>query len=156
MMMRLSKHFTLDEFIKSATATRLGIDNTPDEKVLNCIQALVDNVLEPLRVHMGRPLIVTSGFRCKKLNKAVGGSSTSQHCTGEAVDIRSVSDKFSDNKEIFDTILDMKLPFDQLIWEFGNDVGPDWVHVSFSPKNRKQIIRASKINGKTVYKNLKR
>ena len=147
-MMRLSKHFTLDEFIKSATATRLGIDNTPDEKVLNCIQALVDNVLEPLRVHYGRPIIITSGYRCPKLNKAVGGSSTSQHAIGQAVDIRSVSDSREDNKELFDMILEMKLPFDQLINEFGYD----WVHVSFGPRNRRQVLKAEKSGGKTVYK----
>lgn len=146
--MRLSKHFTLDEFIKSATATRLGIDNTPDEKVLNCIQALVDNVLEPLRVHYGRPIIITSGYRCPKLNKAVGGSSTSQHAIGQAVDIRSVSDSREDNKELFDMILEMKLPFDQLINEFGYD----WVHVSFGPRNRRQVLKAEKSGGKTVYK----
>ena len=146
--MRLSKHFTLDEFIKSATATRLGIDNTPDEKVLNCIQALVDNVLEPLRVHYGRPIIITSGYRCPKLNKVVGGSSTSQHVIGQAVDIRSVSDSREDNKELFDMILEMKLPFDQLINEFGYD----WVHVSFGPRNRRQVLKAEKSGGKTVYK----
>lgn len=148
MMMRLSKHFTLDEFIKSATATRFGIDNTPDEKVLNCIQALVDNVLEPLRIHYGRPIIITSGYRCPKLNKVVGGSSTSQHAIGQAVDIRSVSDSREDNKELFDMILEMKLPFDQLINEFGYD----WVHVSFGPRNRRQVLRAEKSGGKTVYK----
>lgn len=147
-MMRLSKHFTLDEFIKSATATRLGIDNTPDEKVLNCIQALVDNVLEPLRVHYGRPIIITSGYRCPKLNRAVGGSSTSQHAIGQAVDIRSVSDSREDNKELFDMIREMKLPFDQLINEFGYD----WVHVSFGPRNRRQVMKAEKSGGKTVYK----
>lgn len=147
-MMRLSKHFTLDEFIKSATATRLGIDNTPDEKALNCIQALVDNVLEPLRVHYGRPIIITSGYRCPKLNKAVGGSSTSQHAIGQAVDIRSVSDSREDNKELFDMIREMKLPFDQLINEFGYD----WVHVSFGPRNRRQVLKAEKSGGKTVYK----
>lgn len=146
--MRLSKHFTLDEFIKSATATRLGIDNTPDEKALNCIQALVDNVLEPLRVHYGRPIIITSGYRCPKLNKAVGGSSTSQHAIGQAVDIRSVSDSREDNKELFDMIREMKLPFDQLINEFGYD----WVHVSFGPRNRRQVLKAEKSGGKTVYK----
>lgn len=146
--MRLSKHFTLDEFLKSATATRLGIDNTPDEKVLNCIQALVDNVLEPLRAHYGRPIIITSGYRCPRLNKAVGGSSTSQHAIGQAVDIRSVSDSREDNKELFDMIREMKLPFDQLINEFGYD----WVHVSFGPRNRRQVLKAEKSGGKTVYK----
>lgn len=111
-MINLSKHFTLDELTKSATAIRLGIDNIPNETELKNLQDLVDNILEPLRHHYGRPIIITSGFRCEKLNKAVGGSKTSQHRFGQAADIRSVSDKRCDNKELFDMIRDMKLPFD--------------------------------------------
>jgi hypothetical protein len=147
-MMNLSKHFTLDEMLKSPTAQRLGIDNTPDAEQLENLRDLVEFILEPLRVHYGRPIIVTSGFRCPKLNKAVGGSSTSQHAKGQAVDIRSVSDRRDDNKEIFDMIREMKLPFDQLIDEFDYD----WVHVSYSPRNRRQVLHARKLNGKTVYK----
>ncbi len=147
-MMKLSKHFTLDEFIKSATAVRLGIDNTPDEKSLENIQLLVENILEPLRHHYGRAIIITSGYRCPKLNKAVGGAASSQHATGQAVDIRSVSDSREDNKEIFDMIREMKLPFDQLIDEFGYD----WIHVSFGPRNRREVLKAEKSGGKTVYK----
>lgn len=146
--MKLSKHFNLDEFVKSATAIRLGIDNTPDEKSLENIQLLVSNILEPLRVHYGRPIIITSGYRCPKLNKAVGGAASSQHATGQAVDIRSVSDSREDNKELFDMIREMNLPFDQLIDEFGYD----WIHVSFGPRNRREVLRASKSGGKTVYK----
>ena len=146
-MIYLSKHFTLDELTKSATAMRLGIDNIPNETELENLQKLVDNILEPLRVHYGRPIIITSGFRCEKLNKAVGGSSTSQHRFGQAADIRSVSDKREDNKELFQMIMEMKLPFDQLIDEFDYD----WVHVSFSNRNRRQVLHAKKINGKTVY-----
>ena len=149
--MNLSKHFTLDEFVKSATAARKNIDNTPDEKSLSNIQALVDNILEPLRVHYGRPIIISSGYRCPKLNTAVGGSSTSQHRTGEAVDIRSVSDKREDNKELFDMIRMMNLPFDQLI----NEYNYDWIHVSFSKRNRRQVPAAVKSAGKTVYKTVK-
>lgn len=148
-MMNLSKHFTLDEMIKSPTAQRLGIENVPDAEQLENLRDLVEQILEPLRVHYGRPIIVTSGFRCPKLNKAVGGSSTSQHAKGQAVDIRSVSDRRDDNKEIFDMILEMKLPFDQLI----NEYDYDWVHVSYSPRNRRQVLRAIKQNGKTVYQN---
>ena len=111
-MMNLSKHFTLDEMLKSPTAQRLGIDNTPNAEQLENLRDLVEYILEPLRIHYGRPIIVTSGFRCAKLNKAVGGSSTSQHVKGEAVDIRSVSDRRDDNKEIFDMIREMKLPYD--------------------------------------------
>lgn len=111
-MMYLSKHFTLDEMLKSPTAARLGIDNTPNAEQLENLRDLVEYILEPLRLHYGRAIIVTSGFRCQKLNKAVGGSATSQHATGQAVDIRSVSDKREDNKELFDMIREMKLPFD--------------------------------------------
>ena len=111
-MMNLSKHFTLDELIKSATAQRKGIDNFPTAEHLENLRDLVEQILEPLRVHYGRPIIITSGYRCEKLNKAVGGSKTSQHCLGMAADIRSVSDKRCDNKELFDMILEMGLPFD--------------------------------------------
>lgn len=110
--MYLSKHFTLDELMKSPTATRLGIDNTPTAEHLENLRDLVEYILEPLRIHYGRPIIVTSGYRCARLNKAVGGSSTSQHCSGQAVDIRSVSDRRDDNKELFDMIREMKLPYD--------------------------------------------
>lgn len=150
-MMYLSKHFTLDELTKSATAQRKGIKNIPNSQELDNLQLLVDNVLEPLRVHYGRPIIITSGFRCEKLNKAVGGSPTSQHVLGQAADIRSVSDRLADNKELFDMIKEMQLPFDQLIFEYGNDAGPDWVHVSFSQKMRHQVLRAKKVGKKTVY-----
>ena len=150
-MINLSKHFTLSEFIKSPTATRLGIDNTPGPDEFRNLQALVDNVLEPLRVHYGRPIIITSGYRCPQLNKAVGGSSTSQHAHGQAADIRSISDKRDDNKELFDMIREMGLPYDQLINEFNYD----WIHVSFSPRNRRQVLEAVKnTSGKTVYKKI--
>ena len=150
-MMNLSKHFTLDEMLKSPTAQRLGIDNTPNAEQLENLRDLVEFVLEPLRIHYGRPIIVTSGFRCAKLNKAVGGSATSQHVKGEAVDIRSVSDRRDDNKELFDMIREMGLPFDQLI----NEYDYDWVHVSYSPRNRRQVLRAVKQGGKTVYQSVK-
>ena len=150
-MMNLSKHFTLDEFIRSATAVRKNIDNAPDEKIISNIQALVDNILEPLRVHYGRPIIITSGYRCPKLNAAVGGASSSQHRTGEAADIRSVSDKREDNKELFYMIRTLNLPFDQLI----NEYNYDWIHVSYSNRNRRQVLAAVKSGSKTVYKTVK-
>lgn len=146
-MIYLSKHFTLDEMTKSATATRLGIQNVPTAEHLENLRDLVEYVLEPLRIHYGRPIIVTSGYRCPSLNKAVGGAAKSQHATGQAVDIRSVSDRRDDNKELFDMIREMGLPFDQLINEFDYD----WVHVSYSPRNRRQVLSARKINGKTTY-----
>lgn len=145
--MNLSKHFTLDELTKSATAQRKGIENFPNAEQLENLRDLVENILEPLRIHYGRPIIITSGFRCEKLNKAVGGSKTSQHVLGMAADIRSVSDKRCDNKELFDMILEMGLPFDQLIDEYNFD----WVHVSYKPNGRRQVLHAVKENGKTVY-----
>lgn len=141
------KHFTLQEMSKSTTAIRLGIDNTPGKTEAENLEALVKNILDPLREAYGKPIIVSSGFRCEKLNKSVGGSSTSQHRFGQAADIRSVSDKPEDNKEIFDLIRSLKLPFDQLINEFNYD----WVHVSFGPRNRRQVLKATKSAGKTTY-----
>lgn len=144
------KWFTIDELTKSQTAVRYGIDNTPSgEEKANLIM-LVDNILDPLREKFGRAIIVNSGFRCELLNKKVGGSKTSQHRTGQAADIQSVGDRY--NRELFE--LAKKMEFDQLIYEYGNDDKPDWIHISFSyGKNRHQILRARKINGKTVYTN---
>ena len=145
------KYFTMDELTKSATAKRKGIDNTPNEAVRANLEALVDNILDPLREAYGKPIIVTSGYRCEKLNKAVGGASTSQHVKGEAADIRSVSDKPADNKKLFDLIVSLGLPFDQEINEFNYD----WVHVSYSTRHRRQKLKAEKKGGKTVYTLLK-
>lgn len=146
------KYFTIKELTASTTAKRKGIDNTPSTEVTSALNALVDNVLDPLRQAYGKPIVVTSGYRCAKLNKAVGGASSSQHVTGEAADIRSVSDDPKENKVIFDLIRKLGLPFDQLINEFGYD----WVHVSFSRfKKRSQVLSAVKKNGKTIYSNMK-
>lgn len=151
------KYFTIKELTASATAKRKGIDNRPTQDVTTALVALVDNVLDPLRQAYGKPIIVTSGYRCTKLNKAVGGASFSQHVKGEAADIRSVSDDPKENKVIFDLIRRLNLPFDQLIWEYGErNTGPDWVHVSFSRfKKRGQVLSAVKKNGKTIYSNMK-
>lgn len=130
------KYFTLTELIKSATATRLKIDNTPTAEAKQNLVNLVDKILDPLREAYGKPIIVTSGYRCPKLNKAVGGSISSQHMTGMAVDIRTTSDLPEDNRKLYDLIIKLNLPFDQLI----NEYNFDWVHVSYSPRNRKQIL----------------
>ena len=130
------KYFTIKELTKSDTALRRGISNVPNEQQENNLRKLVETILDPLREKYGKPIIVTSGFRCKKLNKILGGSKTSQHQTGEAVDIRSVQDTIEENKKIFDLIKEMDLPFDQLI----NEYNYDWIHVSCSDKNRKQIL----------------
>ena len=147
--MKLSKNFTLGEMIQSQTAIRKGIDNTPNgNQILNLID-LCENVLQPLRDHIGA-IYISSGFRSQKLNVAIGGSTTSQHCAlnGAAADI----DMGEKNREIFEYIKN-ELPFDQLIWEFGNEEYPSWVHVSYKEgKNRKQILKAVKENDRTKYK----
>lgn len=130
------KYFTIKELTKSDTALRYGIFNIPNKQQEQNLRKLVETVLDPLREKYGKPIIVSSGFRCEKLNRIVGGARTSQHQTGEAVDIRSVQDTPEENKKIFDLILELNLPFDQLI----NEYNYDWIHVSCSDKNRKQIL----------------
>ena len=128
------KFFTLSELTKSDVAKRNKINNTPNLIQRQNLIDLVDNILDPLREAYGKPIIVTSGFRNEKLNSLVGGVSNSQHCSGQAVDIRSVEDTVEENKKIFE--LAKNLPFDQLIDEYNYD----WIHVSYSPKNRRQIL----------------
>lgn len=135
------KYFNYNELTRSATASRLGIDNTPTAKEKANLKAVVDNILDPLREKWGAPIIVTSGFRCEKLNKAVGGATTSQHRLGQAVDIRTVSDKPADNYKLLHLLIDMGLPYDQLISEYVDDKGrPDWIHVSYGPRHRRQKL----------------
>ena len=141
------KYFSIKELTKSATAQRKGIKNDPSIQEVANLTALIEKVLDPLREAYGRPIIVTSGYRCEKLNKAVGGATSSQHVKGQAADIRSMEDTPSENKKLFDLIVKMKLPFDQLI----NEYGYDWVHVSYGPRNRRQKLKAIKKNGRTVY-----
>ena len=131
------KYFTLNELTASTTAKRKGIDNTPDATVKANLTALVANILDPLREAYGKPIVVSSGYRCPKLNRAVGGAAKSQHVTGQAADIHTLSDTPADNKKLFDLILSLKLPFDQLI----NEYNFNWVHVSYSPRNRRQILK---------------
>lgn len=132
------KYFTIKELCDSDTAKRRGIKNTPTPEIERNLAALVDNVLDPLREAWGRPIIVNSGYRCDVLNKAVGGVPTSQHRLGQAADL-DVGTR-ADNMRLFNLIIKLKLPFDQLLFERGDwAVGPDWVHVSFSPRNRREI-----------------
>ena len=130
------KYFTIPELTASPTARRLKIDNTPSAAVTERLTLLVDNVLDPLREAWGAPIIVTSGYRCAALNKAVGGVKNSQHLLGEAADIRTVSDLPADNPRLFDLARSLKLPFDQLIDEYGYN----WLHVSYGPCHRRQIL----------------
>lgn len=128
------KYFTIKELCKSATASSKGIDNSPNSEIVNNLTQLVDNILDPLREKYGKPIRVNGGYRCPELNKAVGGSKTSQHMQGLAADITAGSP--SENKILFKLIQDMNLPFDQLI----DEKKFSWVHVSYSKKPRKQIL----------------
>ena len=130
--MRLTEHFTLEELSLSETARRLGIDNTPTASVTASLKALCLNVLEPLRIAWGAPVVVTSGYRCKALNRAVGSKDTSQHVKGEAADIRTLSDSPKDNRRLYGLIKELGLPVDQCI----NEYGYNWIHVSYGPKRR--------------------
>lgn len=150
MEIRISKHISIKEATRSNTAERLGIDNFPDSPTLVNMQALAENVFEPLREHFGHPIYITSFYRSPELNKAIGGSPRSQHCKGQAIDIDDVIGS-SINADFFNYIKD-NLEFDQLIWEFGNNDSPNWVHVSYNTdNNRGNILKASKENGKTKY-----
>lgn len=128
------KYFTIKELCKSSTATAKGIDNSPNSEIVKNLEQLIDNILDPLREKYGKPIKVNSGYRCPELNKAVGGSKTSQHMKGLAADITVGSPK--NNKILFDLIKSMDLPFDQLI----DEKKLSWVHVSYSTKPRKQIL----------------
>lgn len=132
----MGKYFTINELTKSSTASRLHINNTPSQEVKDNLNKLIDNVLDPLRELYGKPIIVNSGYRCPKLNKAVGGARNSQHLIGQASDIRTVTNTKESNKQLFDIIRNSKLPFDQLI----NEYDFNWVHVSYGPRNRRQIL----------------
>ncbi len=148
--MRLSANFSLQEFTKSQTAERRGIDNTPVEGHLVHAKALFENVVQPVRDNFG-VTVINSGYRCGDLNYAIGGSNTSQHCKGQAVDIECPGTPNYDVAKWIEENLD----FDQLILEFYTPGIPDsgWVHVSYkSEGNRKSVLTAMKENGKTVYK----
>jgi hypothetical protein len=151
--MNLSENLTLQEFIKSDTAKRRGIDNSPTSEHLESAKKLAKNIFQPIRENFGKPIFISSGYRSAALNKAIGGSPTSQHSKGEAIDIDQDGHGGPSNAEVFFWIKD-NLEFDQLIWEFGNHRKPDWVHVSFKAngKQRKEVLRAMRdSNGKTYY-----
>jgi len=148
--MNLSKSFTLNELTKSQEALRLGIDNTPSEEHILNLKILCDNILQPIRDFYGLPLSVSSGYRSAELCKVIGSSSTSQHTRGEAADFEIFGVA---NKELSDWIVS-NLEYDQCILEFWNINEPNsgWIHCSFSTKyNRKQYLKAEKVNGKIVY-----
>lgn len=146
--MRLSDNFKLSEFTTSQTAIRHDIHNAPTHKVISNLILLCKHVLQPLRNDKGS-VHISSGFRSVELNKKIGGANNSQHTRGQAADINTAN-----NAEAFHYIKN-NLDFDQLIWEFGSDTQPAWVHVSYSDKgNRKEISRADRIESKTIYTRL--
>jgi len=147
----ISKHISYREGVYSITAKRLGLDNTPNDEQLDNMELVAEEVFELLRAWVGGPIKINSFFRSPKLNTAIGGSSKSQHCKGQAIDIDDTFGRAT-NAEMYHFIKD-NLDFDQIIWEFGDDDNPDWVHVSYvSPdKNRNRCLRAYKYNGKTKY-----
>ncbi len=133
------KYFSIKELSASTEASKMGIDNTPTPVVVAKLTQLVGHILDPLRERYGYPIHVSSGYRCKRLNKAVGGAETSQHVKGEAADIYCTN--LMDNAVIFSMIYYL-LPFDQLIWERGTDEAPAWVHVSYREgNNRRECLR---------------
>jgi len=149
---KISKHISGREAIESYTAKRRGIENIPSEYQLTNMVAIAENVFEPLRKWVGGPIKINSFFRSPELNKAIGGSSKSQHCEGRAIDIDDVYGHKS-NAEMYNYIKN-NLDFDQLIWEFGTDDNPDWVHVSYVSVdgNRRRCLKAEKVNNRTTYK----
>lgn len=149
--MQLSKHLSLAEVTRSESAKRNGISNEPTAEHLENFKKLAEKVFEPIREHFNAPIHISSGYRSAALNKKIGGASSSQHCSGEAIDIDMDGTAIT-NKQVFDFIK-QHLEFDQLIWEFGTTSNPDWVHVSYEStgKQRKQVLRAIKQGGKTTY-----
>jgi len=147
--MRLSKNFVLSEITRSNTAKRLGIDNEPTKKDLENLQRIVTNLLQPLRNHLG-PIRISSGYRSKELNRAIGGSNKSQHSKGEAVDIQFWKEGQMCNKEVYDWIIDNAIEFDQMINEFDFS----WIHISLKKsKNRREVLEAYKDkDGDTKYR----
>ena len=147
--MILSKNFSLNEFTKSVSAIRNNIDNSPTPEHIRSIQLLVKHVLQPLREALGHPIRITSGYRSEKLNTLIKGSKRSQHCKGQASDIQFKVDGVMDNKIIWDKVIELGLPFDQMINEFEYS----WIHISYNEEhNRKSLLEAYRENGKTKYK----
>ena len=148
---KISAHVSYKEGVRSRTADRRGLDNTPNESQLKCMKEIAEAVFEPLREWVGGPIKINSFFRGEPVNTAIGGSKYSQHMKGQAMDI---DDTFGHktNAEMYHYIKD-NLDFDQLIWEFGDDENPNWIHVSYVAhrENRKKLTIAKKVNGKTKY-----
>tara|TARA_R110002110_G_scaffold29471_1_gene105170 strand:- start:9 stop:464 length:456 start_codon:yes stop_codon:yes gene_type:complete len=147
----ISEHISYKEGVYSNTATRRGIENDPTDDQLHFMEIIAKEVFEPLREYVGGPIKINSFYRSPELNTAIGGSATSQHCKGQAMDIDDTFGKMT-NAEMYHWIKE-NLDFDQMIWEFGDDDNPNWVHVSYvsADKNRNRCLKAYKEKGKTKY-----
>ena len=147
----ISKHISYKEGVYSNTAMRRGIENTPNDEQLKNMKLVAEKVFEPLRKWVSGPIKINSFFRCPDLNKAIGGSSKSQHCKGQAMDIDDTFGRVS-NADMYAWIKN-HLDFDQMIWEFGDDNNPDWVHISYvsEKENRNRCLKAYRKDGKTKY-----
>jgi len=150
--MKISDHITYAEAIHSNTAKRKQIDNTPNQTQVDAMKLLAEKVFEPLRDWVGGPIKVNSFFRSIVLNEKIGGVASSQHCKGQAIDIDDVYG-YKSNAEMYKWVKD-NLDFDQMIWEFGTDMQPNWVHLSYVSKeeNRNKCLKAYKEDRKTKYK----
>lgn len=152
-MENISNNITYREATRSNTAIKRGIDNTPNEVQLACMKKVAEKCFEPVREWYNNPISINSFFRSPKLNKAIGGSYTSQHCQGEAIDM----DADEDNHKLFDWLIE-NVEFDQIIWEYGTDENPDWIHISYesSRPNRNEILKVEKVDGTTKYSHFTR
>lgn len=150
-MENISKHISYKEGIVSATGQRLGIDNTPTEKILATMKITGEKLFEPLRAHFGQPIKIISFYRCPALNNAVGGAKKSDHMDGRAIDVEGMNGVT--NADIFHYFKNnASVPCFKVIWEFGTDEEPDWVHISYKEgDNRREFLRARKVKGKTIY-----
>jgi hypothetical protein len=154
MKKKISKYISFAEATKSETAKRLDIKNTPTEEHLENMMLVAEKVFEPLREYAGHPIGVNSFYRSPELNKAIRGSSRSSHMIGAAIDLNSLGEKT--NKELFDFIME-KLTFDQLIWEFGSDKNPAWIHISYigEEDNRNEVLKVKRNSNHNTYYKIK-
>ena len=154
--MKLTENFSLPELLESNTATRLGLRDqfTPPQSVIESLTDLCINILQPLRDELG-PIRLSSGYRSPRLNAAVKGASSSQHCKGEAADCNYFKNGIEDNLKLAKKVIELGLPFDQMILEFGTDDKPAWIHLSYDRlRQRGNILRAKLYQGKTHYTTL--
>lgn len=145
----MGKYFTLNELTRSATAARKGINNSPSPLIKSNLEAIIEKVLDPLREKWGKPIIVTSGYRCPKLNTIIGGASGSQHTKGEAVDIRTATDTRDENMKLLKILLKSDIVYDQVISEYVDAQGrPDWIHISYKKNGGNRMKKTTCLNGK--------